>query len=69
MPLAGDVQLESSAFSYQNSAYNITLGCGEGVDISQVEDFVIVIPPHSAMQLAIVITTDKGSYYKEKATS
>ena len=64
MPLAGDVQLGSSAFSYQNSAYNITLDCGEGVDISQVEDFVIVIPPHSAMQLAIVITTDKGSYYK-----
>lgn len=64
MPLAGDVQLESSPFSYQNSAYNITLDCGEGVDISQVEDFVIVIPPHSAMQLAIVITTDKGSYYK-----
>lgn len=64
MPLAGDVQLESSPFSYHNSAYNITLNCGEGVDISQAEDFVIVIPPHSAMQLAIVITTDKGSYYK-----
>ena len=64
MPLAGDVQLGSPAFSYKNSAYNITLNCGEGVDISQVEDFVIVIPPHSAMQLAIVITTDKGSYYK-----
>ncbi len=64
MPLAGDVQLGSPAFSYKNSAYNITLNCGEGVDISQAEDFVIVIPPHSAMQLAIVITTDKGSYYK-----
>lgn len=64
MPLSGDVQLESSPFSYQNSAYNITLNCGAGVDISQAEDFVIVIPPHSAMQLAIVITTDKGSYYK-----
>ena len=64
MPLAGDVQLGSSAFTYQNSAYNITLNCGAGVDISQAEDFVIVIPPHSAIQLAIVITTDKGSYYK-----
>ena len=64
MPLAGDVQLESPAFSYQNSAYNITLNCGEGVDISEAEDLHHVIPPHSAMQLAIVITTNKGSYYK-----